>query len=121
MANTDTAQNKLCRELGSEYSIRFIDLERVIYRDFHNGFDVEISGTHTASPKKTATIYLWFNDGQGIGLIVKAVRNVRRENISGVVDKLFLLTQKIIAEGRNNRRAALEMAGGDKWCNEDEL
>ena len=57
MSKLDTVQRELCRKLGDEYRIMRIDYEKVIYRDFGNGFNVEISGTHTTSEKKKATIY----------------------------------------------------------------
>ena len=38
MTPTST-QRKLCRSLGPDYEIKLFDLEYVIYRDFHNGFD----------------------------------------------------------------------------------
>ena len=43
-------------ELGAEYSVRVIDKECVVYRDF-GAFDVEISGldTHRAG----CTVYVW--------------------------------------------------------------
>lgn len=52
-------QNKLCQSLGSEYVIRYIDLERCIYRDYHNGFNLEISGTQTARKNLRCSVYLW--------------------------------------------------------------
>ena len=61
MASRDTAIRALANSLGDEYSVCTIDLERVVYRDFGNGFNVEISGVHTASTKKKATIYLWLS------------------------------------------------------------
>lgn len=54
MSKLDTVQKELCRKLGDEYRIMRIDYEKVIYRDFGNGFNVEISGTHTTSEKKRA-------------------------------------------------------------------
>ncbi len=44
MTPTST-QRKLCRSLGPDYEIKLFDLEYVIYRDFHNGFDIEVSRT----------------------------------------------------------------------------
>ena len=60
MSKCDVKQNALCKSLGPDYRILYIDLKRCIYRDFGNGFDVEISGTHTTSNRKTATVYLWY-------------------------------------------------------------
>lgn len=51
---------KLKREMGEDYSIKCIDLEWCLYRDFGNGFDVEISNVnHHANSKQPATLYLW--------------------------------------------------------------
>lgn len=47
---------EVLRELGNEYSIRVIDLERVIYRDF-GSFDIEVSGL--GRRKFGCTIYVW--------------------------------------------------------------
>lgn len=38
---------ELKKQLGSKYRILTIDLERCLYRDFSNGFNVEISGLNT--------------------------------------------------------------------------
>ena len=62
MSKRDTMIRALCKSLGVDYRVTTIDLERVIYRDFGNGFNVEISGMHTSSMKKKATIYLWYGD-----------------------------------------------------------
>ena len=52
MSKRDTMIRALCKSLGVDYRVTTIDLERVIYRDFGNGFNVEISGMHTSSMKK---------------------------------------------------------------------
>lgn len=62
MSKRDTMIRALCKSLGVDYRVTTIDLERVIYRDFGNGFNVEISGMYTSSMKKKATIYLWYGD-----------------------------------------------------------
>ncbi|MCD2492959.1 hypothetical protein LQE92_10000 [Lacrimispora sp. NSJ-141] len=64
----------LCRSLGAEYCVREIDLEPIIYRDFGNGFNVEISGVYTASTKKKATRYLWHGELPPECIIVKTCR-----------------------------------------------
>lgn len=76
---------KLCRSLGDQYRITDIDLERVIYRDFGNGYDVEISGVNTSSVRKKANIYLW-KDGQ---CIVERLIGVPQEEIGSAVDALY--------------------------------
>ena len=76
---------KLCRSLGEQYRITDIDLERVIYRDFGNGYDVEISGVNTSSTKKKANIYLWKD---GLRIVERRI-GVPQEEIGRAVDALY--------------------------------
>ena len=99
MSACDTAQNALCKRLGAEYSIITIDLERVIYRDFKNGFDVEISNTHTTSKRKRANIYLWYDKR----IMVKCVRGIPFDNIGIEVDKLYIYTCNLYRNHNINR------------------
>ena len=62
-----------------------MDLERVINRDFGNGYDVEISNMNTTSLRKKARIYLWKDKKR----IVDRVYDVPREDIGKVVDALY--------------------------------
>ena len=48
MKEKDKVLQALCDGLGEKYEIMMIDLERCIYRDFGNRFEVEVSGVHTA-------------------------------------------------------------------------
>lgn len=91
MSKSDTKQNAFCKKLGPDYRIRTIDLERCIYRDFGNGFDVEVSGMHTTSERKTATIYLWYKERT----IAKIVSDIKRDDIGKVVDELYNLSCKL--------------------------
>lgn len=68
---------ELCRALGSGYRIRLFDGEQVIYRDFGNGYDLEISGMNTSSHRKKATLYLWKDANR----IVKKVTDVPQRDI----------------------------------------
>lgn len=52
-------QIKLCQELGPNYDLRVIDGELCIYRDFKNGFDLEISGTNSRKKTLKPNLYLW--------------------------------------------------------------
>ena len=49
----------ICQKLGNQYSIRLFDLEQVIYRNFGNGYDVEVSGLNHNKENFNATIYVW--------------------------------------------------------------
>ena len=100
MSRCDVKQNALCRSLGPDYRILYIDLERCIYRDFGNGFDVEISGTHTTSNRKTATVYLWYVPEK---ITVKRVSGVKQSDIGKVVDELYQFSQELLRKGITDR------------------
>lgn len=91
--------------LGENYSIRTIDLEKCLYRDFGNGFNVEISGCSRANRKCPATLYLWFGDRAPDCIIVKTVRDVGRsaEAIGEAVEKLYVCSEQLIANGYADR------------------
>ena len=65
MKEKDKVLQALCDGLGENYKLMEIDLERCIYRNFGNRFEVEVSGVHTAKQNKKATIYLWCMDATG--------------------------------------------------------
>jgi hypothetical protein len=106
MSKCDVKQNALCKSLGPDYSILYIDLERCIYRDFGNGFDVEISGTHTTSNRKTATVYLWYVPEK---ITVKRVSGVKQSDIGKVVDELYQFSQELLRKGITDRDTLWEI------------
>ena len=96
---------ELKKSLGSDYRILTIDWEKCLYRDFGNGFNVEVSGVSHANRKSTATLYLWFGDHAYDCLIVKTVRDVGRsaEAIGEAVDDLCEYSNSLIAQGYDSR------------------
>lgn len=108
MAKRDTMLNALKKELGADYRICTIDLERCLYRDFGNGFNVEISGVYTAYTNKLATLYLWFGEGYS-AIIVRIAHDVRRDEIGLVCDGLFEYSKQLIADGYNDRTSLFHM------------
>lgn len=76
---------ELCKKLGSQYSIKVIDLEPVIYRDFHNGYEVEVSGLNQSSDTARATIYLWKDKKR----IVRTLERVEQKRIKEIVEELY--------------------------------
>ncbi len=46
-------------QLGSEYSIKVIDLENCIYRKLNNKYDIEISGLDNRKHGFHCAVYLW--------------------------------------------------------------
>lgn len=112
MSKRDTMLRALCKQLGPEYSIRSIDYERCIYRDFGNGFNVEVSGVHTASLKKLATIYLWYGDTQPDCMIVRSESKVPRDKIGETVNMLYEYSEQLISAGKNNQAAIARIRFG---------
>lgn len=103
MAKRDRMLRDLCKSLGKDYTITTIDLERVIYRDFGNGFNVEVSGVHTCNEGKRATLYLWHGNSAPDCLIVRTVHDVPRSNIGDAVEELRAYSEKLIRDGKDNR------------------
>ena len=99
MTKKDKAIQELCDSLGGDYKVQDIDLETCIYRDFGNGFDVEISGVYTTSQKKKATIYLWCVGEGHYFQIVRIANGVARDEIGKVVEELFAYSEELIAQG----------------------
>lgn len=104
MTNVLPKLKKLQEEINNQYSIRVIDCEYCLYRDFGNGFNVEISGCNTKRRKTKATIYLWFGENCGSCVLVKTLHNVERtaSAISNATETLFTFSQNLIEQGYNN-------------------
>ena len=102
---SDPSLPELKKALRANYSIRTIDLEKCLYRNFGNGFNVEISGCSRANRKCPATLYLWFGDRAPDCIIVKTVRDVGRsaETIGEAVEKLYACSEQLIANGYADR------------------
>ena len=95
MTKKDKAIQELCDSLGG------------IYRDFGNGFDVEISGVYTTSQKKKATIYLWCVGEGHYFQIVRIANGVARDVIGKVVEELFAYSEELIAQGYDSYEKVL--------------
>ncbi len=89
----------LAKKLGTGYRIEIIDFEHVIYKDFGNGFNVEISGMHTTSERKKATIYLWFGNTFSNYVIISQVNHISQSDIGKVVDNLYEISEMCIKNG----------------------
>lgn len=77
--------------LGSEYCEKIIDLERCIYRDLGNGYDIEISGLDNKKQNPKVTIYLWCKKERVE--IVRTVSDVDIHSIHAEVEKLHEWTK----------------------------
>ena len=81
---------QLCEKLGPLYSVRVIDCENAIYRNFGNGFDVEVCGIDNGGFRKLATLYLWYQKTR----IVKTFYGVHQNETADRIDELYALTQR---------------------------
>lgn len=69
--------------LGGDYSIKNIDCENVIYRQFSN-FELEISGLNSRG-KYNAAIYVWDN-----GRIIKTIQDITsKEELAKCLETVF--------------------------------
>lgn len=99
MEKRDEVQLQLCKSLGKEYRICWIDFEKVIYRDFGNGFNVEISGSHTSSTTKPVNIYLWHGAHQPSCFVVRTILKVPRDRIGTTVEELRQYADSLLQQG----------------------
>lgn len=88
----------ICEELGKPYRIKLIDWEDCIYRDFENGFDVEISGIYRSQPTHTIHAYLWKSEGAYIQ-ITSLPCKATAQSIREAVQSLYELSEKLIKAG----------------------
>lgn len=100
MKEKDKVLQALCDGLGKKYEIMMIDLERCIYRNFGNRFEVEVSGVHTTKQHKKAMIYLWcMDEANDHGYIIKKVSDVPRNRIGKMVEELYEYSENLISQG----------------------
>ena len=102
---------ELKKQLGSKYRILTIDLERCLYRDFGNGFNVEISGLNTKKRGRKATLYLWYGDEPPVCIIARKVSDVDRtaEAIRDAVDDLYDYSKFLLKYGFDTRRKIFDL------------
>lgn len=117
MNKKDKVQDTLCKKLGKEYVIRNIDFERCIYRDFGNGFSVEISCTHTTSTSTPATLYFWFGAGSGPAKAynVSIVSDIPRNIIGELSDALYEYSKTLINKGYVTMESLVHMVASEEY------
>ena len=105
---------ELEQALGSPYRICNIDMEKCLYRDFGNGFNVEVCGVSRADKNGPATLYLWFGTTSPDCLVVKTMKNVGRsaEEIGSAVEELYKLSEELIRRGCNDWSSLIRLIYG---------
>ncbi len=72
------AIKELCLQLGSDYGIKVVDRENVIYRNLGNGYDIEVSRLDTNRSRMNATIYVWKTESSQIVDIIKNINSFEK-------------------------------------------
>ncbi len=73
-------QKELLKLLGSEYSMKDIDMENCIYRKINDNYDIEISNTYRKN--KPMDVYVW-DISKGMtsdARIVESICNIKTPN-----------------------------------------
>lgn len=106
----------LKEEFGDKYCICIIDFEPCLYRDFGNGFNVEVSGCNTNNRKTKASLYLWFGTNSPNCIMVKSVYGIEMtaNAIDKAVGELYAYSQSLLEQGYNNRNKIFNMIWNDK-------
>ena len=89
-------------------------MEKCLYRDFGNGFNVEVSGVSRTNKNGPATLYLWFGTTVPDCFMVKAKSNVGRsaKEIGEAVEELFSFSEELIRRGYNNWNSLMKLKYG---------
>lgn len=114
MQEKNPSLKELKQALGNQYQICYIDMEKCLYRDFGNGFNVEVSGTSRANKNGHATVYLWFGSDPSDCFMVTAKSNVGRsaKEIGTAVEELYNFSEELIRRGYNTRKSLMELKYG---------
>lgn len=77
----------LCQSLGKEYRIISMDMERVIYRDFGNHFEIEVSRLNTNKKHPRGKIFIWKDKKT----VIRTIRGIPKEQIADRLDEIASL------------------------------
>ena len=80
----------LCKFLGDEYEVVIIDFEYVIYRNFGNGYEIEVSGANTNSKNKPVTIFLWCTAPMNV---IGCINGVPHNDIAECIDFMYIFSE----------------------------
>ena len=77
---------ELCDKCGQGYILKNIDFEQCVYKDFGNGYDVEIS--LVSKRGMLASIYVWYKDIDGRYSVIKTMHEVHHNDLPLVLQEL---------------------------------
>ena len=81
------------KAIKSGCCIKTIDFEECLYVDFHNGFNVEISGYRRKNSKNKFTLYLWYGETFGSCICTDTLRDVERTP-QAIKDGIHVMEEK---------------------------
>lgn len=96
----------ICKQLGAEYRVCNIDFEPCIFRDFGNGFNVEVSGITNKSKNRKVNLYLWFGTEPNDCIMVKGTFRIdcTPEAIHAAAERLYDDSRFLRSLGLNSRQ-----------------
>ena len=91
------------KELGVPYEIKNIDCEPCLYRNFKNGFDLEICGVYSRRRKQNRRIFICLWQVKRYFTIVAEVSEIpyNAQAIHTVAEMLYAYSNKLLAEAHN--------------------
>lgn len=96
----------LCKFLGDEYEVVIIDFEYVIYRNFGNGYEIEVSGANTNSKNKPVTIFLWCTAPMNV---IGCINGVPQNDIAECIDFMYIFSEYYKDAAPNTQEKLLEL------------
>lgn len=96
----------LCKFLGDEYEVVIIDFEYVIYRNFGNGYEIEVSGANTNSKNKPVTIFLWCTAPMNV---IGCINGVPQNDIAECIDFMYIFSEYYKAATPKAQKKLLEL------------
>ena len=75
--------SELCEKCGKNYTLKTIDFERCIYKNFGNGYDMEIS--LASSRHERASIYIWHKELSGGYRVVESHHDIPHNELPSIL------------------------------------
>lgn len=74
----------LCLSLGDRYRIVTFDFEPVVYRNFFNGFEIEVSRLNNNRKNPLGTIFIWKDKKD----VIRAIRGIPKDRIKEKLEEI---------------------------------
>ena len=88
--NPTKYQKELLTYLGPAYKLQIIDFENCIYRKINDRYDIEISGTYTASHPIMICVWDISKGFNSSSRIIETIQDIRtKEDLKNTLDALI--------------------------------